>query len=73
MEAAGASVPGTRCLPKAIAATALLGLHGYPAQLRIGVAKNPAGKLEGHSWVECQGQVVTGGFDRLDRYAPFSI
>lgn len=61
-------IPGARCLPKATAAVVLLARLGYPAKLHVGVAKGIEGRLLAHSWVECQGQVVTGGFDGLSRY-----
>jgi hypothetical protein len=60
-------VPAAACLTRALAAEALLAWHGYPAQLRIGVAKGAAGRLEAHAWLEHEGQILIGGAIR-DRY-----
>jgi len=54
-------IPGTTCLPQALAAQLLLNRHGYEARLCIGVARERAGQLEAHAWIESQGQVVIGG------------
>jgi hypothetical protein len=35
--------------------------------VRIGVAKGEGGKLEAHAWVECEGNVIIGGYE-LERY-----
>lgn len=57
------------CLPQALAAHVLLGRRGHPSEIRFGVAKDPAGSLEAHAWVECEGRVVIGGAG-LERYTP---
>ena len=64
-------VPAATCLPQALAARALLRWYGEPAVLRVGVAKTDEGKLEAHAWVECQEQIIIGGFPALGRYTPF--
>ena len=56
-------VPRASCLTQALAGEVLLIRAGYPAQVRIGVAKDPAGKLEAHAWVESDGRVVIGDHD----------
>ncbi len=56
-------VPKATCLTQALAGEVLLIRAGYPAQVRIGVAKDPAGKLEAHAWVESDGRVVIGDHD----------
>jgi hypothetical protein len=43
--AASRYVPAATCLAQALAAQALLGRHGYPAVLRIGVARGSAKSL----------------------------
>lgn len=63
-------VPGTACLSQASAAQALCLRHGYPAQLRIGVAKGERGTLEAHAWVESEGRIIVGGLHDLSRYTP---
>ena len=54
-------IPRASCLTRALAAEALLARRGYPAQLRIGVAKGLGGRLEAHAWLERDGQVLIGG------------
>ena len=53
-------VPKATCLPQAVAAEALLTRGGLPADLRIGVKKEPSGKLLAHAWVESNGRIVVG-------------
>lgn len=63
-------VPAATCLTQALATQLLLVRRGYPAQLRLGVAKGENGALAAHAWVECQGRIVIGGLDNLTRYTP---
>lgn len=65
--AAGRYVLKATCLVKALAGQALLARRGHAARLCIGVAK-PAGRLEAHAWLECEGRVLLGGSE-ADRYA----
>jgi transglutaminase superfamily protein len=65
-------VPGATCLPTALAAEALFARIGQPAELRVGVAKTPAGRLIAHAWVESGGRVLVGDLRDLSRYAPLS-
>jgi hypothetical protein len=69
--AASRYVPGATCLAQALAAQVLLGRTGYPARLRIGVAKGEERKFEAHAWVESQGRVVIGG-PGLGRFTPLT-
>src|SRR6266516_4892486 len=48
-------VPKATCLTQALAGELLLRRAGYAADVRIGVAKDPLGKLEAHAWVESDG------------------
>jgi hypothetical protein len=64
-------VPAATCLTQALAARILLVQHGEPALLRIGLAKNDAGKLEAHAWVESRGRIVIGDSRQLFRYTRF--
>jgi hypothetical protein len=59
-------VPGATCLPQALTTYILLGRYGNPSCLRIGVAAAP--KFEAHAWVECEGNVVIGGWESLDQF-----
>lgn len=71
--AASRYVPGTRsCLPRALAATALLRGAGLPARLRVGVTKGDGGRTEAHAWVESGGRVIVGA-EELERYVPISV
>ena len=65
----GRRLPGTRCLPEALAAHRLLLHHGVPAQFRIGVQR-PGERLAAHAWVESRGRVVVGALDELPEYRP---
>lgn len=61
--AVAARVPRASCLTQALAATLLLARHGYPATLRVGVAKNEDGTLRAHAWLESGGRTLLGGPD----------
>jgi len=56
------------CLKKSLVLYALLSRRGLAVELFIGAAKTGS-KLDAHAWLECQGQVVTGG-PPTERYAP---
>ena len=58
------------CLTQALAVKLLLKRRGYPACLRIGVAREEGGKLQAHAWVESRDRVVVGGGE-LSRFIPF--
>jgi Transglutaminase-like superfamily len=58
------------CLTQALAVQVLIKRRGYPANLRIGVARVDGGELKAHAWVESQDRVVVGGGD-VSRYTPF--
>jgi hypothetical protein len=61
-------VPNATCLPRALAAEAILRRRGHPADLRLGVTRDGGG-VHAHAWVESYGRVVVGDGD-LDRFAP---
>jgi hypothetical protein len=61
-------LPGRHtCLAQALATQVLLARCGCESNLRIGVAKGAAGRLQAHAWVESQGRVVIGA-GQLARY-----
>jgi len=63
--AATRRVPGANsCLVRALVARALLARHGHPAAVRLGVARQPAGALAAHAWVESDGRIVVGDVER---------
>jgi hypothetical protein len=64
-------VPGTRCLPRALALQALMARAGMPARLCIGVAKESDSALEAHAWVLHEGVPVFDEPD-LERYTLLS-
>lgn len=66
---AGRMVPRSTCLVQAVAARTLLTRRQQPAELRIGVARSDAGRLEAHAWLERDGRVILGG-PTTDRFAP---
>jgi Transglutaminase-like superfamily len=55
------------CLTRAMTAKLLLALEGHPCQLQIGVARDGKGRLEGHAWLECDGNILFAGRDS-DRF-----
>jgi len=70
--AAARRVPGTRCLPRALALQALMARAGLSTRLCIGVAKESGSGLVAHAWVLHEGAPV---FDEPDlaRYALLSV
>jgi hypothetical protein len=60
--------PWTRalCLPRALAAQAMLRRRGIAGRLCLGV-RRAAGELDAHAWVEIGGNKVVGG-DALDGF-----
>ena len=62
-------IPGTTCLPRALATQVLLCRNGHQAELHIGINRASSGGLQAHAWVEAGGSVVIGGSDVTD-YRP---
>jgi hypothetical protein len=67
--AASRVVPRSTCLVRALAARRLLGRHGHPSELRLGVARGADGAFEAHAWLEQDGRVLIGG-PVEQRFAP---
>ena len=60
------------CLHRSFALTWMLRERGVPAEMRIGVGREPPDEaLLFHAWVEVEGQVVNDSMDVADRFAPF--
>lgn len=59
---------GSNCLVRALSTELILRRFGYPAELKIGVAKTEEGGLTAHAWLESSGRIVIGEFD-LGRYS----
>jgi hypothetical protein len=55
-----------------LAAQLLLIQNAYPAELKIGVAKNEHQKLRAHAWVISGSEVIIGGVDDIDHFVPLS-
>lgn len=60
VRAVAARVPAATCLTQALAAAVLLARYGHEATLRVGVARDDAGRLRAHAWLECGGETVLG-------------
>jgi hypothetical protein len=65
-------VPKATCLPRALAAQFLLVQNAYPAELRIGVAKNENQKLEAHAWVTSGSDIMIGGLEDSHHFVTLS-
>lgn len=57
------------CLTQALVVQALFHRWGYPAHLRIGIARGEQGQFQAHAWLQNQSEVVIGG-EELGRYTP---
>jgi hypothetical protein len=66
-------VPRATCLVQALAAQILLGRHGQAGQVHIGVALDAERGFRAHAWVESEGEVLIGGSEELDGYAPLLV
>jgi hypothetical protein len=64
-------VPGSSCLPQAIAAQCLLRREGWTSQIVFGVAQDKDGDLEAHAWLSNDGRIVVGG-EPADHYTPLA-
>lgn len=62
-------LPPATCLPRALVLWRQARAVGFPAELRIGVAR-PEGALRAHAWLEVEGRVVGDRADVARVYAP---
>ena len=69
----GQGVPWrTTCLHRSLTLAWMLRERGVPAEMRIGVGREPADEaLLFHAWVEIDGLVVNDSPDVADQFAPF--
>ncbi|MGE5374369.1 MAG: lasso peptide biosynthesis B2 protein [Bacteroidota bacterium] len=72
VRSSGRRIPKATCLPQALAAQYLLLRNGYPADLQIGVARNPGGRIEAHAWVVSENQAIVGEVRGWDRFVPLT-
>lgn len=56
-------LPGSKCLPQALAGAVLLRRRGREPELRLGAATGADGRLSAHAWLELEGRVVLGEFE----------
>ncbi|NJM75618.1 MAG: lasso peptide biosynthesis B2 protein [Acaryochloridaceae cyanobacterium RU_4_10] len=61
---------GAKCLARALTVKVLLDRNQCPADFKIGVAKNSAGKFEAHAWIEVEGTVIIGQLQNLEQFTP---
>lgn len=64
---------GLTCLPRALAAHALLARRGIRTDLRIGVARTAGSPLEAHAWVEREGVVLLGELPDLSCFVKMPL
>jgi hypothetical protein len=62
-------VPAATCLPRSLAFSVMLGRYGYPAQVRLGAAREGE-RFLAHAWVE-RGPDSPGGHEAALRYSAF--
>lgn len=72
VRAASRYVPAATCLSQALVTHLFLTRQGYPVRLYIGVAKDEAGQLQAHAWLESQGRIIIGALEGLSRFIPLS-
>jgi len=71
VERARRTMPGEyKCLPAAYATHLLLSRYGYASEIQVGVARDAAGKVEAHAWVEHEGRTLIGALPDLVRFVP---
>lgn len=72
VETARRWVPGEyKCLPTAYTAHWLLHRHGHASTIHVGVARDAAGKVEAHAWVDCDGRTLVGEVADMERFVAF--
>jgi hypothetical protein len=63
-------MPQATCLTRSLSIHTMLGRRGIVTQLRIGVAKGPAGNLLAHAWLERDGVKLFPNED-VEQYLAF--
>ena len=71
MSRAARTLPGSRCLARALAAEFLLVRGGSPARLVLGVSRDAGRTLDAHAWVESDGFIVVGEIEH-ERFRPLA-
>lgn len=70
--AAAQAVAGRSCLPRSLALSRLLELHGLPSRVRVGLRRTDEG-FTGHAWVEHHGAVIADSDEFVRTFAPLSF
>ncbi len=65
-------VPST-CLSKSLAGQILLAQHDYRTELHVGVAKDNMQRLEAHSWLTKDGEIILGYLEDINRFQEFPL
>jgi hypothetical protein len=66
-------VPGASCLTQALSLQFLLACRGYKSDVKIGVKRGAANKIEAHSWLMSGGVVIVGGTAKeIEAYVPLT-
>jgi hypothetical protein len=63
-------LPGTACLPRAMALNVLLRRWGIASELQFGIGRDTGGRLRAHAWVTVKGRPVVE--EDLTGYAPLT-
>jgi hypothetical protein len=63
-------MPRATCLTRSLSVHAMLGRRGIATQLRIGVAKDEAGRLLAHAWLERDGVKLVAS-ESVEHYLTF--
>lgn len=73
VEAVTRFVPGAMCVAQSLAGQEMLRRRKATSRIHFGFRRLPEGKINGHAWLEVEGQVVTGdeGLDQFTRTATF--
>ena len=70
--AAAHAVAGRSCVPRSLALSRLLELHGQPSLIRIGLRRTSEG-FTGHAWVEHHGAVIADRDEFVKTFVPLSF
>lgn len=76
VESAARFVPGAQCLAQSLGAQVMLARRGRPSIIHFGFLRSTlSGEVEGHAWLEADGQIVTGdvGLENFTRTATFAV
>lgn len=67
-----APAAGGSCVPRSLALVHLLRLHGFPAEIRVGMRRAGPG-FAGHAWVVHHGTVIAQGSEFVASFVPLVL